>query len=50
MEALTARWPQVGFSSLPSFGNTRHPGAHIEFSVTGTEEDTAAAMFFCKTG
>ncbi|SFN88297.1 Predicted nucleotide-utilizing enzyme [Formivibrio citricus] len=46
MEALTQRWPDVAFSSLPSFGNNRHPGLHIEFSVTGTPEATEAAMHF----
>lgn len=50
MEALTLRWPEVGFSSLPSFGNSRHAGPHIEFSVTGTAESATAAMAFLQEG
>lgn len=46
MEELTQRWPDVAFSSLPSFGNNRHPGPHIEFSVSGESETTQAAMHF----
>lgn len=50
MEALTARWPDVGFSSLPSYGNSRHAGTHIEFSVTGTNEQATAALYFLQEG
>ncbi|WP_269532417.1 molybdopterin-binding protein [Chitinimonas sp. BJYL2] len=35
MEAFTARFPDTGFSSLPSFGNARHAGPHIEFGISG---------------
>ncbi len=50
MEALTVRWPEVAFSSLPSFGNARHAGLHIDFSVTGTAEEAAEAMQFLQQG
>ncbi len=50
MEALTVRWPQVAFSSLPSHGNQRYPGVHIDFSVTGTQQETQAAMEFLQEG
>lgn len=50
MEALTARWPQIAFSSLPSFGNARHAGLHIEFSVTGQESEVREAMGFLQEG
>lgn len=50
MEDLTRRWPEVAFSSLPSFGSNRHAGPHIEFSVTGTKSAAAAAMQFLQTG
>lgn len=46
MEALTQRWPDVAFSSLPSFGSSRYPDPHIEFSVTGTAETADIAMQF----
>jgi molybdopterin-biosynthesis enzyme MoeA-like protein len=46
MENLTQCWPEVAFSSLPSFGNSRHAGPHVEFSVTGTPDDSQAAMRF----
>lgn len=36
--------PGIAFSSLPSYGNERHPGPHIEFSVTGSPEAAAKAM------
>ncbi|MBE9610028.1 competence/damage-inducible protein A [Chitinilyticum piscinae] len=44
MEEVVLRNPGVAFSSLPSYGNERHPGPHIEFSVTGSAEATAKAM------
>lgn len=50
MQALTVRWPQVAFSSLPSFGNARQAGVHIDFSVTGTAPEAAAAMQFLQEG
>lgn len=50
MEALTARWPDVAFSSLPSFGNARHAGLHIEFSLTGAEDEAHQAMRFLRDG
>jgi molybdopterin-biosynthesis enzyme MoeA-like protein len=50
MQALTQRWPAVRFSSLPSFGNGRHAGPHIDFSVTGTATETQEAMLFLQNG
>ncbi len=50
MEELTQRWPGVRFSSLPSFGGARHPGPHIDFSVTGHAAETQEAMQFLQAG
>lgn len=50
MQALTERWPQVAFSSLPSFGNESHAGPHIDFSVTGVAAEATAAMRFLQDG
>lgn len=49
METFTARYPQVGFSSLPSYGNERHPEPHIEFSVTAKAPLAEEALAFLKT-
>ena len=38
MEAFVTRYPDERFSCLPSYGNARHAGAHIEFSVSGEPE------------
>ncbi len=35
MENLVARYPELGFSSLPSFGNSTITEPHIEFGLTG---------------
>lgn len=37
MEQLVARYPTLGFSSLPSFGNEAIPEPHIEFGLTGSK-------------
>lgn len=50
METLTERWPAVGFSSLPSYGNTRQAGAHIEFSLTSDAHSAEQAMQFLQDG
>lgn len=50
MEALTTRWPEISFSSLPSFGGERYPGPHIDLSVTGDALQTEAAMSFLLEG
>ncbi len=47
MEALVDRFPQLRFSSLPSFGNDTTP-RHIEFGLTGIEADARAAMEWLK--
>jgi molybdopterin-biosynthesis enzyme MoeA-like protein len=46
MQAFTTRYPQVGFSSLPSYGNELHPEPHIEFSITAEPELAAEAMSY----
>lgn len=35
METLVTNYPDLGFSCLPSYGNARHAGPHIEFSLSG---------------
>lgn len=50
MEALTTRWPNIRFSSLPSFGNATCAEPHIDFSVTGQAEYCQAAMLFLQDG
>ncbi|WP_028450425.1 competence/damage-inducible protein A [Chitinibacter tainanensis] len=44
MEEWVQRYPALGFSSLPSFGNARHPSPHIEFSFSGPAEQAEAAL------
>ncbi|MBM3116591.1 competence/damage-inducible protein A [Jeongeupia naejangsanensis] len=48
MQVLVQRWPAVRFSSLPSYGNARHPGQHIDFSVSGLEPDVGDAFSFLR--
>jgi molybdopterin-biosynthesis enzyme MoeA-like protein len=43
MEALVARWPALNFSCLPSYGNDRYAGPHLEFTLTGEAAEAAAA-------
>ena len=47
MEALVAQFPELRFSSLPSFGTDTLP-PHIEFGLTGSDSSTAAAMDWLK--
>ncbi|HEY9102549.1 competence/damage-inducible protein A [Chitinimonas sp.] len=44
METLVASYPGLGFSCLPSYGNARHAGLHIEFSLSG---EAAAVQQAC---
>lgn len=44
MEELVQRWPELTFSSLPSFGNQHCSEPHIEFSVLGEANSTAEAI------
>ncbi|WP_297573862.1 molybdopterin-binding protein [uncultured Deefgea sp.] len=46
MQAVVDQWPQLTFSSLPSFGNQHCQQAHIEFSVQGDAHDSQAAIDF----
>ncbi|WP_432724034.1 competence/damage-inducible protein A [Jeongeupia wiesaeckerbachi] len=46
MQTLVRRWPTVRFSSLPSYGNARHPTPHIDFSVSGQAPDVDEAFGF----
>ena len=50
MEMLTTQWAAVDFSCLPSYGNQRQAGVHIEFSVSGQREEVDAAMDFLQNG
>ncbi|MFC4157824.1 competence/damage-inducible protein A [Chitinimonas lacunae] len=50
METLTRQYPAVHFSCLPSYGNARLTGPHIEFCLTGAAEPTAAAMALLREG
>lgn len=47
MEALVARFPELRFSSLPSFGTDTLP-PHIEFGLTGSDSRTAEALQWLK--
>ncbi|MCB5194848.1 competence/damage-inducible protein A [Deefgea salmonis] len=46
MQAVVEQWPQLTFSSLPSFGNHHCSQAHIEFSVQGDAHDGQTAIEF----
>ncbi|GLS03738.1 damage-inducible protein [Chitiniphilus shinanonensis] len=49
MERLVMRFPEVRFSCLPSFGNERHPGPHLEFTLSGSQPDADAACdYLCR--
>ncbi|TJZ78746.1 competence/damage-inducible protein A [Chitiniphilus eburneus] len=49
MERLVARYPDVRFSCLPSFGNARHAGPHLEFTLTGIQPEVDAAYdYLCR--
>ena len=50
METLTSQWPDLGFSSLPSYGNDRQSGPHIEFSITGLAEPAQQGLSFLQNG
>ncbi|QNM94958.1 competence/damage-inducible protein A [Chitinimonas koreensis] len=43
MERMVAAHPEVRLSCLPSYGNARHAGPHIEFSFTGAPEAARTA-------
>ncbi|HSC80870.1 MAG TPA: molybdopterin-binding protein [Chitinolyticbacter sp.] len=43
MEQLVEAHPGLRFSCLPSFGNARHPGPHLEFTLAGADSAAAAA-------
>lgn len=45
MQEFVAAFPQLGFSSLPSFGD-EHRGAHVEFGVTGEAQLAEEAVKF----
>ncbi len=44
MESFVARYPELKLSSLPSLGNERITGMHIEFGFTGPEAQVDAAL------
>lgn len=44
MQAFTARYPALRFSSLPNFGNEAIPQMHIEFGFRGDAATVAEAM------
>ncbi|UXY16825.1 molybdopterin-binding protein [Chitiniphilus purpureus] len=46
MEHLVTAYRRVRFSCLPSFGNARHPGPHLEFTLSGPQADVDAAFGF----
>ncbi|GHD65265.1 competence/damage-inducible protein A [Jeongeupia chitinilytica] len=48
MQELVQHWPAVRFSSLPSYGNERHPAPHIDFSVSGQEPEVDEAYDFLR--
>jgi molybdopterin-biosynthesis enzyme MoeA-like protein len=43
MESFVAAHPTLAFSCLPSYGNARHAGPHIEFSLSGPPAAAEAA-------
>ncbi|WP_148716008.1 competence/damage-inducible protein A [Chitinolyticbacter meiyuanensis] len=43
MEQLVDNHPALRFSCLPSFGNARHAGVHLEFTLTGDAQEAARA-------
>ncbi|XZG69174.1 competence/damage-inducible protein A [Chitinibacteraceae bacterium HSL-7] len=52
MEELTSRHPELSFSCLPSFGNAKYDGPHLEFTLAGEAGpiDAASAWFAAELG
>ncbi|MDW5416694.1 molybdopterin-binding protein [Iodobacter sp. CM08] len=48
MQSFTQRYPNIAFSSLPSYGNSQHPEPHIEFSITAEATLAVEAMAYLK--
>ena len=44
MQELVDAWPELAFSSLPSFGNTHCAEPHIEFNFKGDVDQTQLAI------
>lgn len=48
MQSFTQRYPNIAFSSLPSYGNSQHPEPHVEFSITAEATLAVEAMAYLK--